>query len=50
MTFVCFYNTGWLQNTFYHPRNPQTATAARRVLRDGDEPQGAADERTAAAK
>lgn len=45
-----FYNTGPPQISFSHPCNPQTATAARRVLKDGDEPQGAADERTAAAK
>lgn len=44
------YNTGHPQISFYCPCNPQTAAAARRVLRDGDEPQGAADERTAAAK
>lgn len=45
-----FYSTGQPQISFYHPCNPQTATAARAVLRDGDEPRGAADERAAAAK
>lgn len=50
LLYIYFYNTGQPQISFYYPCNLQTATAARRVLKDGDEPQGAADERTAAAK
>lgn len=50
IVFDCIFYTSQPRMSFYHSCNLQTATAARRVLRDGDELQGAADERAAAAK
>lgn len=50
LLYIFFTTLASLKFPFIHPCNLQTATAARRVLKDGDEPQGAADERTAAAK